>query len=210
MTTAKNKDLIFYHAPFTRSGGVLWLLEELGVDYQLEIVDFSSGSAPESYREVHPHKKVPAIVHNGVVITERAAICTYLADAFPEAGLAPALTDPARGPYLSALVYCDAVVDPCIAINHLGGTYPAANVSFGAFEDVVKHLENLLSRQPYAAGEVFTAADTQLGTGLSWTTQMQMFPDKPVFKAYIDRVTSRPAYQRMMALDNPAPALATV
>lgn len=204
-------DLIFYHAPFSRSGGVFWLLEELGVKYQTRLVDFrGSEGAPESYREIQAHKKVPAIVHKGVVITERAAICVYLADAFPQAGLAPALTDPARGPYLSALVYCDAVVDPCIAIHHLGGDYPAANVSFGAYEDVVNHLEKLLSKQPYAAGEHFTAADTQLGSGLNWTIQMQMFPDKPVFRDYLARVTSRPAFQRWLALDAAEPVLATV
>lgn len=205
--TSSDKALIFYHAPFSRSGGVLWLLEELGVDYELRRVEM--GQAPESYRAIQPHKKVPAIVHKGVVITERAAICAYLGDAFPAAGLAPAIDDPARGPYLSALVYCDAVMDPCIAVNSQNWDYVPMHFSFGGFEDLVNHLERKLASQPYAAGERFTAADTQLGTGLMWTIQMKMFPDRPVFADYIARVSDRPAFKRWQALDA-APVMAIV
>ncbi len=197
------EQVIFYHSPFSRSGGVLWLLEELGVDYQTRLVDFrTTGTAPESYRQIQPHKKVPAIQHRGVIVTERAAICTYLADAFPAAGLAPALDNPARGPYLSALVYCDSVVDPCIAARYLGFEYQASGVSFGGFEDMVQNLERQLTRQPYLAGEQFTAADTQLGSGLLWTIQMKMFPDKPVFQDYLARLSERPAFKRWQELDN--------
>lgn len=196
------QDLIFYHAPFSRSAGVLWLLEELGVEYSLRLVNIQHPEqVPETYRQIQPHKKVPALVYRGTVITERAAICTWLADTFPAAGLAPALDDPARGPYLSALVYCDAVVDPCIAIRSQGWDYPAANFSFGGFEDMVRHLERTLSRQPYIAGQHFTAADTQLGIGLNWTMQMQMFPERPVFTDYVQRLSQRPAFARAQALD---------
>ena len=108
--------LTFYHAPWSRSSGVFWLLEELGVDYSLEIVDIrAKGGVAESYRAIQPNKKVPAIVHDGVTVTERAAICIHLADAFPEAGLAPAIGDPRRGPYLTWMVYSDSVFDPAVA-----------------------------------------------------------------------------------------------
>src|SRR5260221_13560814 len=105
--------LTFYHCPRTRSGSVMWLLEELGVPFEVEIVDVLSG-APESYKAIQPNGKVPAIVHDGVAVHERAAIFTYLCDAFPQAGLAPAVGDPRRGPYLSWLVYNDGVIDPVI------------------------------------------------------------------------------------------------
>ena len=108
--------LKFYCAPWSRASGVFWLLEELGQPYEIEIVDIRApGGVPESYREIQPNKKVPAIDHDGTVVTERAAICIYLADAFPEAGLAPAIGDKARAGYLTWLVYCDSVFDPAIA-----------------------------------------------------------------------------------------------
>ena len=106
---ARRKQMLkFYHAPWSRASGVLWLLEELALDYELVHVDIrAEGGVAEDYRKIQPNKKVPAIEHHGVVITERAAICTYLADSFPAAGLAPAIGDSMRGPYLTALVYCE-------------------------------------------------------------------------------------------------------
>ncbi|HZZ36785.1 MAG TPA: glutathione S-transferase N-terminal domain-containing protein, partial [Caulobacteraceae bacterium] len=130
--------LTLYHCPGTRSGSAVWLLEELGVAYELEIVPVGlRGDPPESYRAIHPHKKVPAIVHDGVAVTERAAIFAYLCDAFPQTGLAPPIGDPRRGPYLSWLVYNDAVIDPVLAAKFGGWQYDKRGVSFGAFEDMV-------------------------------------------------------------------------
>ncbi|MDP3896449.1 MAG: glutathione S-transferase N-terminal domain-containing protein, partial [Mesorhizobium sp.] len=124
--------LTFYHAPWSRASGMLWLLEELAVPFRIELVDIrAEDGVPESYRRIQPNKKVPAIEHDGVVITERAAIATYLADAFPDAGLAPAIGDPMRGPYLTMNVYCDAVLDPCVAGKAHGLMYASNDYSFG-------------------------------------------------------------------------------
>ena len=195
--------LTFYHAPWSRSSGVFWLLEELGVDYSLEIVDIrAKGGVAESYRAIQPNKKVPAIVHDGVTVTERAAICIHLADAFPEAGLAPAIGDPRRGPYLTWLVYSDSVFDPAIAARAHGLTYRSNDYSFGLFDDMVGNLERHLSANEFAAGDRFTAADTQLASGIGFTMNiLKVLPDKPVFQDYLARATSRPAYARVQAND---------
>src|SRR5688572_24191098 len=105
--------LKFYHSPWSRSSGVFWLLEELGQPYEIGIIDIPApGGVPEAYRAVQPNKKVPAIEHDGVVVTERAAICLYLTEAFPDAGLAPQVDDQTRAAFLTWLVYCDSVFDP--------------------------------------------------------------------------------------------------
>ncbi len=195
--------LKFYHAPLSRSSSILWLLEELGIDYELEHVDVrAEGGVPESYRAVQPNKKVPAISHDGVVVTERAAICIHLCDAFPAAGLAPAIGDPARGPYLTWLVYCDSVLDPCIAARAHGLSYVSNDYSFGLFDDLVANLERRLGELPFAAGEKFTAADTQLGMGISYTMDvMKVLPERPVFRDYVSRMTDRAAFQRARQKD---------
>ncbi|WP_309084546.1 glutathione S-transferase family protein [Chelativorans sp.] len=195
--------LKFYHAPWSRSSAIFWLLEELGVDYQMELVDIrGDGGAPEEYRRIQPNKKVPAIEHDGVVITERAAISIYLGDAFPEAGLAPAIGDPARGPYLSMLVYHDAVFDPVISARVKGLSYVSNDFSFGLFDDMVANLERRLSQQPYAAGDRFTLADVIYGSGINFTMNMlKGLPERPVFQDYVARVTDRPAYKRVSEKD---------
>ena len=196
--------LKFYHAPMSRSGSILWLLEELQTPYEMEVVDIRrEGGAPEAYRAVQPNKKVPAIEHDGVVITERAAIAAYLADAFPQAGLAPAIGDPRRGPYLSWLVYVDAVMDPVMTARGHGWVYQNMNVSYGGFDDMVRHLNEALEASPYAAGEAFTAADTQLGSALHWATEVVNILEKtPPLAAYLERIAARPGFQRFMAKAN--------
>jgi glutathione S-transferase len=193
--------LKFYCAPWSRASGVFWLLEELGEPYEIEIVDIRApGGVPESYRAIQPNKKVPAIDHDGTIVTERAAICVYLADAFPSAGLAPAIGDKRRAAYLTRLVYCDSVFDPAIAARAQGWQYVANNFSFGLFEDMVANVERLLSKQPYAVGDSFTAADTQLAGGINFTMNiLKVLPALPVFTDYVARATDRPAYRRYVA-----------
>jgi len=195
--------LKFYHAPWSRSSGVHWLLEELGVPYETEIIDIRApGGVPESYRAIQPNKKVPAIDHDGTIVTERAAICIYLSDTFPQAGLAPAIGDKARATWLTWLVYSDSVFDPAIAAKAQGWTYNSNSFSFGAYDDMVQHLEKTLSSRPYIAGDRFTAADTQIGSGIYFVTNiLKAFPDKPVFRDYLARLQERPAYQRYLAKD---------
>ena len=190
--------LKFYHAPWSRSSSVLWLLEELGVDYELVEIDIrQEGGVPEEYRKIQPNKKVPAIEHDGIVITERAAITTYLADAFPDAGLAPQIGDPMRGPYLSMLVYCDSVFDPALSAHAQGWKYGGNSFSFGTFDDMVNYVDRILTERPYAAGDRFTAADVQLGSSIGYTMEnLKALPERPSFLAYMERLRDRPANLR--------------
>ena len=202
--------LTFYHAPWSRSSAVLWLLEELGVDYAVKEVDIrADGGVPEEYRAVQPSKKVPAIDHDGVIVTERAAITIYLAEAFPSAGLSPAIGDPDRARYLSMLVYCDSVLDPCVVAKARGLEYTSNDFSFGLFDDMVAYLDKALSSRPYAAGDRFTAADVQLASSIGYTMNMvHVLPERPAFKDYLARIGERPAWLRAQEKDQ-AMAMAT-
>jgi len=191
--------LTFYCMPWSRSSGVFWLLEEIGCPYEIELIDIRApAGVPESYRSIQPNKKVPAIDHDGTIVTERAAITIYLADAFPESGLAPPIGDSRRAAYLTRLVYCDSVFDPVIAARAQGWRYEGGNsFSFGLFEDMVANLERVLSAQSYAVGDSFTAADTQLASGIHFTMNiLKVLPELPVFRDYIARAFDRPAYRR--------------
>ncbi len=205
--------LKFYHAPWSRSSNVLWLIEELVVDYQLEHVDIrQQGGVPESYRRIQPNKKVPAIEHDGVVITERAAITAYLCDAFAQAGLAPGIGDTDRGPYLSWLVYADAVFDPAVAAHAQKWCYEPNSFSFGAHADMVANLERRLSGSTYIAGERFTGADVQMAGNIAYAMGQKWLPGKKVFADYLARTTTRPAalraHERDKALAMTVPAFA--
>lgn len=200
-TIAAVKPVKFFHAPQSRSSSILWLLEELEAPYETEIIDIRKG-APESYRAIQPNKKVPAIVHDGVTITERAAIAQYLAETFPAKNLSVPPGHPLRGPYLTWLVYADAVIDPALAAHHLKWKYEPSSFSFGAFDDMVAHVERTLSAHPFAVGDTFTAVDTQLASALHWAAiVLRTFPEKAVFVDYIGRTVERPAYKRARAKD---------
>ena len=198
--------LTFYHCPGTRSGSVHWLLEELGVPFETEIVAVQAeGGAPESYRAIQPNKKVPAIVHDGVRVHERAAICIYLCDAFPDAGLAPPIGDARRGPYLSWLVYNDAVLDPVLAAKFGGWEYDKRGVSFGTFDDMVANLNQTLGKSPYLTGDAFTAADLLLCGGVNFAVNFtKAIPATPTITDYLRRCMSRPAFARAVAKDRAA------
>ncbi|UJR86200.1 glutathione S-transferase family protein [Sandaracinus amylolyticus] len=192
-----------FHAPYSRSSAIVWLLEELGVPYQLEIVPIrAQGGAPEGYREIQAHKKVPAVVLNGVTITERAAIALHLAESFPETGLAPRFGDPRRAAFLSWLVYSDAVLDPAIAARLSDWSYLPLGISFGTLDDAVRHLDRALSASPYLVGDRFTAADVQIGAMLHYAVSIgEAITPTPAMRAYLDRVRARPAFQKREAID---------
>ena len=188
--------LTFYHAPWSRSFSIFWLLEELGVDYKMELVDIRGG-APDSYRAIQPSKKVPAIDHDGTIVTERAAIALYLGEVFNEKGLAPVAGDADRAAYLRMLVYHDAVFDPAICAKAAKLAYTSNVYPFGTFDDMLAHLEDILTRQPFIAGERFTLADVIWGTGINYTMNvLKELPTRPAFNEYLARVTDRPAFHR--------------
>lgn len=190
--------ITFYHAPWSRASSIHWLLEELGVPFSFSAVAIrAKEGVPEAYRSIQPNKKVPAIDHDGTVVTERAAITIYLADVFAEAGLAPAPGDSARARYLTWLVYADSVLDPVVAAKAHGIDFMGLRYSYGSFAEMVANLEKALSSGPYIVGDRFTAADTQIGSGIHYATNvLRVLPENPVFKAYLDRLAARPAFQR--------------
>lgn len=196
-------ELIFYTNPQSRGRIARWMLEEVGATYSVEVLDYASTMKGEAYRAINPMGKVPAIVHDGKVVTECAAICAYLAEAFPEAGLAPLPEE--RADYYRWLFYAAGPVEQA-ATNHAAAFVSAEDKSrmfgYGSYDLVVEVLDGLLSSRAYATGERFTAADVYLGSQLGWLTTFGMLPKRDSFMAYVARVQGREAYQRAWAMDD--------
>ncbi|MBD0417273.1 glutathione S-transferase family protein [Oryzicola mucosus] len=193
--------ITFYHAPWSRASGIFWLLEELGEPYEMKMVDIR-GTVPEEYRAIQPNKKVPAIVHDGTTVTERAAISIYLCEQFPQAGLMPAPGDPDRAAFLTWLTYADGVMDPVLAAKANGHEYMGKSYSYGSFTEMINNVEKTLSSRPYIAGDRFTAADIQIGGGLQYGMfALKVVPQKPVFLDYVQRLSERPAYKASFGRD---------
>jgi glutathione S-transferase len=192
-----------YHSPNTRSSGALLLLEELGADYDLQVLNMKAGEqrGPD-YLAVNPLGKVPAIRHGDALVTEQGAVFIYLADLYREAGLAPTLDDPLRGPYLRWLVFYGSSFEPAVvdfAMKREPGT-PAMS-PYGTYESVIETVVGQLRKGPYLLGDRFTAADVLWGMALSWTTMFKVVPDRPEIMAYIERIKARPALARVQAID---------
>ncbi len=199
----ENRRITFYHSPYSRAAGVRALLEELGADYELKVLDLTTQQERQpEYLAVNPMGKVPAIVHNGVLVTEQAAVYMYLAELYPEAGLAPAVGDPLRGAYLRWMVFYGSCFEPALVDKSMEREAPEPSRSpYGTYDDVMNTLNAQLARGPYILGERFTAADVLWGVALAWTVGFGIVPGTPVIKAYIERITSRPAIVRAKALD---------
>ena len=198
-----DRKLAFYHSPQTRSSGVFLLLEELGATYDLRLVNMKAGDQrkPE-YLAINPMGKVPAIRHRGELITEQGEIFIYLADAFPEKGLAPALDDPLRGPYLRWLVYYGSSFEPAVIDKAMKrDAAPASTSPYGDYDTMLATLVGQLRNGPWLLGERFTAADILWGTALQWTTSFKLVPELPEIMGYIARVAARPAVATINARD---------
>ncbi|WEN15538.1 glutathione S-transferase family protein [Rhodanobacter sp. AS-Z3] len=193
----------FFHSPQTRSAGTRALLEELAADYELHLLDLKAGQQRQpEYLAINPMGKVPAILHGDALITEQPAVFIYLADLYPEAGLAPPIGDPLRGPYLRWLVFYGSSFEPAVVDKSMQREASSLALSpYGDFDTMLKTLVDQLERGPYLLGERFSAADVLWGTALNWTTMFKLVPELPVIRAYIDRVLARPAMQRAAALD---------
>ncbi len=198
-----DRPITLYHAPRTRSSGVLALLEELGAPYALHVLDHSKGEhRMPAFLAVNPLGKVPTLKDGAAVVTEQVAIFIHLADLFPTAGLAPALGDPDRGPYLRWLVFYAAAFEPAVvdrAMKREPGT--RAMSPYGEFEAVLDTVSAALTPGPYLLGERFSAADILWGGALGWTTGFKIVPERPEFMAYARRVAERPAVQRARVKD---------
>ncbi len=192
-----------FHAPQSRSSAVVTLLEELGAPYELNVINMKAGEQREpAYLAINPLGKVPAIHHRGALITEQVAIFIYLADLFPQAALAPALDDPRRGPYLRWLVYYAACLEPGLVDRAMKREpAPLAMSPYGDFDAVISTLENQLRPGPYLFGDRLSAADILWGNALKWTIAFGLIPDTDVFRAYVERITNRPAAVKVAARD---------
>ena len=198
-----DRKVTFFHSPQSRSVGTLILLEELGADYELRPLNFKKGEQRQpGYLAVNPMGKVPAIVHRGALVTEQGAVYAYLADLYAEAGLTPAIGDALRGPYLRWLFYYGSSFEPAV-IDRSMKREPAspATSPYGDYDTMLKILLDQLGSGPYLLGDRFTAADVLWGTALRWTTMFKLVPETPVVKAYVERVTSRPAAVRAAKID---------
>lgn len=192
-------EVVFYHWPQSRGRMVHWMLEEAGAPYRIELTNLQKGEhKTREFLAINPMGKLPAIVHRGTVITETAAIITYLADEFPAAGLAPPIGDPARGAFLRWMFFGAGCIDGALIDRMLGRPAPeqVGALSYGRFEVFVEALDQAVSRTPYLLGEAFTAADLYVGSQIGFGLMMKALEPRPSFQAYVDRVTSRPAQRR--------------
>lgn len=193
--------LTLFHSPRTRSSGVMALLEELGASYELHVLQPGQQREPE-FLAVNPMGKVPALRDGEAVVTEQVAIYIYLADRFPDAGLAPGLQDPLRGPYLRWMAFYGSSFEPALVDRAMQREPGRAAMSpYGDYDTTVRTLTDQLARGPYILGERFTAADVLWGGALAWTTAFKLVPETPGIMAYVARVGSRPAIQRARARD---------
>lgn len=193
----------FFHAPQTRSGATRALFEELGVEYDLHVLNLKAGDTRKpDYLAVNPMGKVPAIRHGDALITEQPAVMMYLADLYPAARLAPPIGDPLRGPYLRWMVFYGSCFEPAVVDKSMKREpAPPSTSPYGDFDSMLNTLTGQLARGPYLLGETFSAADVLYGTALNWMTQFKLVPELPLIRVYIDRVSARPAMQRAAVAD---------
>lgn len=197
-------DIVFYHAPQSRAVIVHWMLEELGAPYEMRVLSLKANAHKQpEYLAVNPMGKVPAIVHKGAPISEAAAICCYLADAYPEAGLAPPPGDPRRGPYLKWLFFGPSCLEPALTDRMFKRPEaPASALGWGGYEAAVGHAADAVkSASPWLLGAQFTAADVVIGSNVIWGLMAGPLDPRPEFTAYAERLKARPALQRVFAKD---------
>jgi glutathione S-transferase len=197
-----SEEVTFYTNPMSRGRIVHWMLEEAAAPYRLVRLEFGKREhkSPE-YLAINPMGKLPAIVHRGVAVTESAAICAYLADAFPAAKLAPAPNDPARGTYFRWLFFGAACVEAAIVDRRLNRPPPdnPGVLGYGTYEETLDVLERALSPGPFVLGESFSAVDVYLASQISFGFRSKSLDERPLFVRYVDSCAKRPAYERFIA-----------
>lgn len=195
-------EITFYHNPMSRGRIVHWMLEEVGAPYRIQLLDFEKREhkRPE-FLSVNPMGKIPCIVHRGTIITEAAAICTYLADAFAAAQLAPTIHDPARGTYLRWLFFGASCIEPALIDRTFSRPMPErpGALGYGSYEDVLNALEKALAPGPFILGERFSAADVYVSSQIGWGLMTKSLEPRPAFQDYVARTGQRPAFKRFVA-----------
>ena len=196
-------DLIFYTNPMSRGQIIRWMLEEVGAPYDTEILDYSSGMKGEAYRAINPMMKVPAIAHKGRVVTEAAAICAYLADVFPEAGLGP--REEEKADYYRWLFFAAGPLEQAVT-NKAAGFEPTTErqrmFGYGHYDLAVTTLADHLAAREFVCGSRFNAADVYVGSAVMWGTQFGTLPKLDSFTAYAERLSRRDAYRAGKEEDN--------
>jgi glutathione S-transferase len=200
-------EIVLYTNPMSRGRIARWMLEEVGVPYRTEILQFGQAMKSDSYTAVNPMGKVPTVVHGKSKVTECAAICAYLADAFPSAGLAPPPAD--RADYYRWIFFAAGPLEAAVSNKALGFDVPAGRermIGYGSYADVMDALELAVRSNPYIAGEKFSAADVYVGSQIGWGLQFGSIEKRPVFEQYFGRLALRDAYQRATEKDDRAAA----
>ena len=198
-------ELVFYTHPQSRGRIVRWMLEEIGQPYRTELLEYGTTMKAPAYLGINPMGKVPAIRHGDTVVTEAGAICAYLADAFPEARLAPPPGDRLRGPYYRWLFFVAGPLEAAWTNNAMGFVVPQERermMGYGRLEHVVNALEEAVSRAEYLVGDRFTAADVYLGSGIGFGMQFGAIEKRPAFEQYWQRLSARPAALRAKEIDD--------
>lgn len=202
LTESPDCDLVLYTHPWSRGQIARWMLEETGAPYRQVVLDYASTMKAAPYLAVNPMGKVPAVVHGGQVVTECAAICAYLADAFPAAGLAPPTAQ--RASYYRWLFFAAGPLEAAV-VNRTLGVHPDERqqrmVGYGSYERVVEVLAAAVAGTTYLGGPAFSAADVYVGSHLIWGMQFGTLPRRAEFEDYAARLTQRPAYQAAKAID---------
>lgn len=196
-------DIKFYTNPMSRGQIVRWMLEEVGQPYDTEILDYASTMKAEPYLSINPMGKVPAIGHRGKVVTECAAICAYLADVFPDAGLGP--RDDEKADYYRWLFFAAGPLDQAVTNNFMGfkpSEEQGRMAGYGNYDLAVNALASHLAGREFVCGARFTAADVYVGSSVMWGTQFGTLPPLDAFTAYAKRLSARDAYKRGKAIDN--------
>jgi glutathione S-transferase len=198
-------DLVFYTNPQSRGRLVRWMLEEIGQPYRTEVLGYGTTMKEPAYLAINPMGKVPAIRHGDTVVTEGAAICAYLAEVFPGAGLAPPPGDRRRGPYYRWLFFGAGPLEAAASNKSLGFEVPEGRermMGYGRYEDVMGALESLLGGRDYVLGDAFSAVDVYLGSQIGWGMAFGTVERRPAFEAYWERISGRPAALRAKEIDD--------
>lgn len=198
--------ITFYTNPMSRGRIVRWMLEEVGRPYDTRVLDYGTTMKAPEYLALNPMGKVPAIVCDGEVVTECAAICTFLADRFPEAELAPGVNEAGRGTWLRWMFFAAGPLEAAVTARSLGLEPPAdkaGTVGYGSYDAMVDALEGAVSGEgPWILGDRFSAADVYVGSQINWGLMFKSLPDRPAFAAYAERLRARPAYVRATEIDD--------
>jgi glutathione S-transferase len=198
-------ELVFYTNPMSRGRIVRWMLEEVGQPYRTELLEYGTTMKAPDYLRINPMGKVPALAHGDAVVTEAAAICAYLADSFPEAGLAPAPRDRLRGPYYRWLFFAAGPLEAAASNKAFGFELPAerrAMAGYGSLADVLGVLEAALAGREYLVGDRFSAADVYVGSHVGWGMRFGTIETRPEFARYFERLSARPAAIRAREIDD--------